>query len=48
MDPGTQPLKDAGFFLVVRFWIAPGGEQQIFGWLQGGHIAEVLRQPGFL
>ena len=41
-------MRDAKFFLVVRFWIAPGGEQQVFGWLQGGHIAEVLRQPGFL
>ena len=41
-------MKDAGFFLIVRFWIAPGGEQPVFGWLQGGHIAEVLRQPGFL
>ena len=32
----------------MRFWIAPGGEQPVFAWLQGGHMAEVLRQPGFL
>ena len=41
-------MKDARFFLVVRFWIAPGGETQVMRWLEGGHMAEVLRQPGFL
>ena len=47
MDPGTKPLNDVQFFLVVRFWIAPGGEAQVMRWLQAGHLAEVLRQPGF-
>ena len=41
-------MKEARFFLVVRFWIAPGGEAPVMRWLDGGHIAEVLRQPGFL
>jgi hypothetical protein len=41
-------MKEAKFFLVVRFWIAPGGEPQVMRWLDGGHIAEVMRQPGFL
>lgn len=41
-------MNDARFFLVVRFWIAPGGEPQVMRWLEGGHIAEVVRQPGFL
>jgi hypothetical protein len=41
-------MKEARFFLVVRFWIAPGGEAQVMRWIEGGHIAEVLRQPGFL
>jgi len=41
-------MKEAHFFLVVRFWIAPGGEAQVMRWLEGGHMAEVLRQPGFL
>ena len=41
-------MKEARFFLVVRFWIAPGGEAQVMRWLEGGHMAEVLRQPGFL
>lgn len=41
-------MKDATFFLVVRFWIAPGGQEQVMRWIEGGHIAEVMRQPGFL
>ncbi len=41
-------MNEAKFFLVVRFWIAPGGEAQVMRWLEGGHIAEVLSQPGFL
>jgi hypothetical protein len=48
MDPGARPLKDAQFFLVVRFWIAPGGESQVMKWLEGGHMKEVLHQSGFL
>ena len=41
-------MREAKFYLVVRFWIAPGGAPQVMRWLEGGHIAEVLRQPGFL
>ena len=41
-------MTDAKFFLVVRFWIAPGGMEQVMRWLEGGHVDEVLRQPGFL
>ena len=41
-------MKEASFFLVVRFWIAPGGAGEVMRWIEGGHIAEVLRQPGFL
>jgi hypothetical protein len=41
-------MKEAKCFLVVRFWIAPGGESQVMRWLEGGHMAEVMRQPGFL
>jgi hypothetical protein len=33
---------------VVRFWIAPGGQEQVLRWLEGGHLAEVMRQPGFV
>ena len=41
-------MKEARFFLVVRFWIASGAEPPVLRWLEGGHMAEVLRQPGFL
>jgi hypothetical protein len=41
-------MNDAQFFLVVRFWIAPGGREQVMRWIEGGHMAEVMRQPGFL
>lgn len=41
-------MKEANFFLVVRFWIAPGGEVQVMRWIEGGHMAEVMRQSGFL
>ena len=41
-------MKEPAFFLVVRFWIAPGGEAQVMRWLEGGHLAEVVRQPGFI
>ena len=37
-------MNDASFFLVVRFWIAPGGEPPVMRWLEGWHIAEVVRQ----
>jgi hypothetical protein len=41
-------MKQAGFFLVVRFSIEPQAEAQVLRWLDGGHVAEVLRQQGFL
>jgi hypothetical protein len=41
-------MNEPGFFLVVRFWVAPQAEAGLIGWLDGGHVAEVLQQPGFL
>ena len=41
-------MKDASFFLVVRLSVEPHAEAQLLRWLDGGHVAEVLRQPGFL
>jgi hypothetical protein len=41
-------MKDAKYFLVVRFTIEPQAEAQVLRWLDGGHAAEVARQPGFL
>jgi hypothetical protein len=35
------------FFLVVRFWVAPQAEAEVLRWLDGGHVAEVVGQPGF-
>ena len=39
---------DAPVMYVVRFWVAPAGQQQVFAWLDGGHCADVVAQPGFL
>ena len=33
---------------LVRFWVKPGGEKKVFQWLDGGHLKDVLAQPGFL
>ena len=41
-------MKDANFFLVVRFSIEPQAEAEVLRWLDGGHVAEVLQQEGFL
>ena len=39
---------DAPVMYIVRFWIAPQGQQEVFAWLDGAHGAEVVSQPGFL
>ena len=41
-------MKTENYFLVVRFWVAPDAEAAMLRWLDGGHMAEVTRQPGFL
>jgi len=41
-------MKDANFVLVVRFSIDPQAVADVMHWLDGGHVAEVLRQQGFL
>ena len=41
-------MKEARYFLVVRFSVEPRAEAQLMRWLDGGHVAEVLRQKGFL
>ncbi|MCZ7566127.1 MAG: hypothetical protein M5U08_21990 [Burkholderiales bacterium] len=41
-------MKEAGFMYVVRFWVAPQARGAVMGWLEGGHVAEVVGQPGFL
>ena len=41
-------MKEAKYFLAVRFSIEPQAEAQVLRWLDGGHAAEVVKQPGFL
>ena len=41
-------MKEAGHFYVVKFWVAPEGKASLMQWLAGGHVAEVVSQPGFL
>ena len=41
-------MKDAKYFLVVRFSVEPQAEAQLMRWLDGGHVKEVVRQKGFL
>ena len=41
-------MQAAKYFLVVRFSVEPQAEAQVMRWLDGGHVAEVLRQKGFL
>jgi hypothetical protein len=41
-------MKEAKYFLVVRFTIEPQAEAQVLRWLDGGHAGEVAKQPGFL
>jgi hypothetical protein len=41
-------MTEAKFFLVVRFSIEPQAVEPVMRWLDGGHVAEVLRTPGFL
>jgi hypothetical protein len=41
-------MPDARFFLVVRFTVEPHAAAELLRWLDGGHVAEVLSQKGFL
>jgi len=41
-------MNEANFLLIVRFSIEAGHEAPVLRWLDGGHVAEVLSQPGFL
>ena len=41
-------MKQANYFLMVRFSIDPQAEAQVLGWLDGGHMKEVASQEGFL
>jgi hypothetical protein len=39
---------DAPYFYIVKFWVHPDGHKSVLDWLDRGHMAEVVAQPGFL
>ncbi len=39
---------DAPVLYAVKFWVDPKGRREVFDWLDGGHCAEVVAQPGFV
>ena len=41
-------MKEAALIYVVRFWVAPETLAAVMQWLEGGHVREVVSQPGFL
>ena len=41
-------MREARYFLMVKFAIDPAHEAEVMRWLDGGHAAEVASQPGFL
>lgn len=47
-DGGGSDMQEANTVYMVRFWIKPGGEDKVLDWLDNGHIADVVSQPGFL
>jgi hypothetical protein len=38
---------NAAYFYIVRYWVAPAAEARLLAWLDGGHTAEMVAQPGF-
>jgi hypothetical protein len=41
-------VKEARYFLALRFSVEPQAEAALMQWLDGGHVSEVLGQRGFL
>ncbi len=39
---------DAPFLYIVRWWVDPAAERRLLAWMRGGHMNEVVAQPGFL
>jgi len=39
---------DAPVLYMVRAWVSPDGGQRYLDWLERKHMAEVIREPGFL
>src|SRR4030042_6033770 len=38
----------ASVFYIVKSWVSPKEGKLYLDWLKGGHIAEVISEPGFL
>jgi antibiotic biosynthesis monooxygenase (ABM) superfamily enzyme len=41
-------LGDAPVLYCVRVWVSPHGGERYLDWLEHKHMAEVIREPGFL
>ncbi|MDH3232828.1 MAG: DUF4286 family protein [Alphaproteobacteria bacterium] len=41
-------MDQAGAIYLVRFWIDPDAVETVLDWLDRGHIADVIDEPGFL
>jgi len=41
-------MMDAPVLYMVRAWVAPNGGDRYLHWLENKHMAEVIREPGFL
>lgn len=41
-------LAGAPVLYFVRAWVSPDGGQRYLDWLESKHMAEVIREPGFL
>lgn len=39
---------ESPYLFAVRCWIHPDTSADLIAWLDGGHLAEVVSQPGFL
>ena len=39
---------DAPVLYMVRAWVSPDGGDRYLQWLENKHMAEVIREPGFL
>ena len=38
----------ASVLYMVRAWVSPDGGERYLRWLEDKHMAEVIREPGFL
>jgi quinol monooxygenase YgiN len=38
---------DAPYLYIVKFWVHPDSRKAVMDWLDNGHMAEVVAQPGF-